>query len=424
MRVLIATAGTRGDVQPYVALGRGLTRAGYEVRLLAPSPFAGLAARAGLQFVPVDVDARGVFEAGLRRAGPRTFPLMREFFRQARHVFRQYFVVALNAARDVDLVLFAALGFPAAHVAEALGIPYVGAYLQPATPTRAFPVPFAPPLPRWMPLQGAYNWLTFRLTNWLVAFTVRATVNQCRQEILNLPPKPWRFYASVDVAPIPILYGFSPRVVPRPPDWPPWIHVVGYWFLDEEDVRPPSDLVAFLEEGPPPVYVGFGSVVDVDAESLTRVTVEALHMSGQRGVLLGGWARLGGARLPPTVMHVDEVPHGWLFPRCAAVVHHGGAGTTAAGFRAGVPQVIVPFYFDQPFWGRRAHALGVAPEPIPRRDLSAPRLAAAVESAVQGAEMRGRARALGQHIQEEDGVAAAIAALERMLASSWGRFRT
>ncbi len=416
MRVLIATAGSRGDVQPYVALGRGLARAGHQVTLLADEMFAPLVRRHGLRLWPVHMNPRRVFEQGLRRAGSRTLPLMRQFFQQVRGMVRQYFVEALAAAREADVVLFSALGFPAAHVAEALGLPYVGVYLQPATPTRAFPSPFAPSLPAWVPLRGWYNWLSFRVTNWMLALTARGVVNQCRREILGLPAKSWRFYATVDVAPIPILYGYSPRVVPRPRDWGAWIHVVGYWFLDEErGWHPPRDVMTFLESGPPPIYVGFGSMVDVDAKFLTRAVVDAVQRLEQRCILLGGWAQMGDVPLPPTFLRVEEIPHGWLFPRCSVVVHHGGAGTTATGFRAGVPQVVVPFYFDQPFWARRVHALGVGPAPVPRRALTADRLAQAIAEALADARVRQKAQVLGQHIRQEDGVQQAVAILQHIL---------
>ncbi len=416
MRILIATVGTRGDVQPYVALGKRLVQEGHTVRLLTDAAFAPLVEGAGLNLFPIRTDPRRTFEAGLRQVGSRSLRLMRWFFRQMQAAAHQYFMDALEACRQADLVLFSPMGFPAAHVAEALNLPYVGVYLQPATPTHVFPSPLATSLPGWVPFRRQYNWLSFRLTNWMLAFTVRSVINQCRRDVLGVPPKPWRFYASVDVSEIPILYGFSPHVIPKPPDWGPWIHVVGYWFLDDEgDWRPPRKLAAFLDAGPPPVYVGFGSMVDVDVEHLTRVVVRALAEAGQRGILLGGWARLGSASLPEHVLRIDEVPHAWLFPRCAAVVHHGGAGTVAAGLRAGVPTVVVPFYFDQPFWGRRVHELGVGPAPIPRRRLTVERLAAAVHAAVTDRHMRERAQALGARIRQEDGIAQAIEVLRNQV---------
>lgn len=411
MRLALVCVGTRGDVQPYVALGGGFRAAGHRVRVVADPVFAPLVQQAGLEFYPVRTDPQQLLQEGVGRVGLHPLCLQRWLLHRARGMARAYFADVAAACRDVDGILFSALAFPAAHVAEAQGIPYVGAYLQPLTPTRAFPGPFALGLlglPAWFPFRGLLNRLSFRLANAAFSLLIHATVNRCRRELLGLPPKPLRFYLTVDVQPIPILYGFSPHVVPRPPDWGPHIHVTGYWPLTEPAWKPPPGLVAFLEAGPPPVYVGFGSMVDMTPERLTHMVVEALAVTGRRGILLGGWARLGRANLPPTILQVDQVPHGWLFPRCAAVVHHGGAGTTAAGLRAGVPNVVVPFTMDQPFWAWRVHALGVGPRPIPRSRLSAARLAQAIQEALTRAEMSAKAAALGERLRNEDGLATAV----------------
>ncbi len=416
--LLITSVGTRGDVQPYVALGLGLQRAGYRVRFLTAPAFASLVERWGLEFRPLHVNPREVFEEAIRRTSGRSWRLMQWLARQFPPVARRYFEDALAAAQGVDAILFAVLGFPAAHVAEALGIPYIGVYLQPLTPTRAFPSPMAPAPPPWLPFKGLTNWLSYRLPNWLLVASMRSAINRCRREILGLPPKSWRFYFSIDAAAIPILYGFSEHVVPRPSDWGPWIHITGYWFLDEFNWRPPRALLEFLDAGSPPVYVGFGSMVDVDRETLARTVVAALQETGQRGILLRGWAGISGVDLPSTILPVDDVPHAWLFPRCSAVIHHGGAGTTAAGFRAGVPQVVVPFYFDQPFWAQRVYALGVGPAPVPRAALTVRRLAEAVDAAVRHPHMQARARALADLIRQEDGVEKAVSLLTTFLDAS------
>lgn len=226
----------------------------------------------------------------------------------------------------------------------------------------------------------------------------------------------WRDYFRLNAPSTPIVYGYSRHVAPVPPDWGDWLYVTGYWFLDADDSwRPPADLVAFLDDGPPPVYVGFGSMVDQEAEAVTKIVLQALASSGRRAILLGGWSRLGQGKLPESILRVDWAPHSWLFPRMAAVVHHGGAGTTAAGLRAGVPDVIVPYFADQPFWAGRVRALGVGPEPIPRQKLTAERLAEAIESASMDEEMGRRARELGRKIQAEDGVATAVPLIERLL---------
>ena len=171
-------------------------------------------------------------------------------------------------------------------------------------------------------------------------------------------------------------------------------------------------LEAFLQAGPPPVYVGFGSMAGRDPARLARTVVEALQAAGQRGLLAPGWGGLAPGALPPTVHVVGEMPHAALFPRVKAVVHHGGAGTTHAGLRAGRPTLICPFFADQPFWGRLVHARGLGPAPIPQRRLDAPRLAAALHTLVSDAAMATRAAALGEAMRAEDGAAAAVAALE------------
>lgn len=197
--------------------------------------------------------------------------------------------------------------------------------------------------------------------------------------------------------------------------------ITGYWSLDEApDWRPPARLVEFLESGPPPVYVGFGSMAHRNPQQTTQLVHKALQRSGQRGVLATGWGALSGAQWPHTsdLFMLDSIPHSWLFPRMAAVVHHGGSGTTGAGLRAGVPSVLVPHAGDQPFWARRVADLGVGPRPIPRRRLTAERLAAAIARAVRDEEMRARAAAVGQRIRAEDGVGQAIGIIERGMSGS------
>jgi sterol 3beta-glucosyltransferase len=235
---------------------------------------------------------------------------------------------------------------------------------------------------------------------------------------LDLPPLSAAYYWRLDSASatVPMIYGYSPSVIPRPPDWGDYQQITGYWFLDgAQNYEPPAELADFLESGLPPVYVGFGSMVDHEREDMTRLVVEALGQAGQRAILLSGWSDLGSAVLPDFILRIDFVPHDWLFPRVAAVVHHGGAGTTAAGLRAGIPNVVVPFFADQPFWGWRVHNLGVGPKWIPRKKLTAEKLAAAIRQAVNDSTMIQRAEELGKRIRAEDGVRTAVQLVEQQL---------
>jgi sterol 3beta-glucosyltransferase len=216
-------------------------------------------------------------------------------------------------------------------------------------------------------------------------------------------------------SPVPVMYPYSTHVLPVPDDFPPHVYVTGYWFLDHPvDWKPDSKLVRFLEAGPPPVYVGFGSMGGPGVHKRTKVVIEALERSGQRGVIASGWGGLTSSDLPGTIYMLDSVPHDWLFPHVAAVVHHGGSGTTASGLRAGKPTVICPFLGDQPFWGGLVHQLGVGPKPIPQKRLTADLLAGAITAATNDQEMQRRAKELGQKISAEDGVACAVEIVARI----------
>ncbi len=413
MNITIATVGSRGDIQPYVALGRGLQAAGYHVQLAADTEFETFIRGQGLGFAPVHADPRQALEEDIRRIGHNPIRLFKWIKRNLKPVAHQYVVDIKQACQGSDGILYSTLAFLSYHVAEALQIPSVAAFLQPFTPTRAFSNPVASEIPRWLPFQGEFNWLSFRLNNLLSYRMFKGIADDCRREILNLPPVPWRVYQSLDLSEMPIIYGYSPHVIPKPTDWDSHKHVTGYWFLEsDEKWQPSAELRRFLETGSPPVYVGFGSMVDREAETLTGLVVDALQRAGRRGILLGGWSELGDRGLPDTVLKVSEVPHDWLFPRVAAVVHHGGAGTTAAGLRAGVPAVIVPFFADQPFWGRQVYQLGVGPQPISRKRLTAERLAEAIRIATGDEALRQRADELGRTIRAEDGIAKAVELIE------------
>ena len=262
---------------------------------------------------------------------------------------------------------------------------------------------------------GWVNWLSFRLYNLGFFRMMLPVVNKLRQEILTLPPIPWRYYTKIDISDVPIIYGYSQYVIPKPVDWGDHLHVTGYWFMPDHHYQPPRELASFLDAGQKPVYIGFGSMLDAEAARTTQIVLEALQITGGRAILHGGWSDFGAQELPDSVLKTGEVPHSWLFPRMAAVVHHGGAGTTAAGLRAGVPSVIVPYFADQPFWARHVHQLGASPAPIPREQLSATKLAAGIKSALKNDQMKTKASQLGQQIRGENGVAQAVELINRYL---------
>jgi UDP:flavonoid glycosyltransferase YjiC (YdhE family) len=422
VNITVITVGSRGDVQPYVALAAGLKAAGHDVQLATHRNFEPLIRGRGLEFAPVEGNPRAAVESDLGQewlaTGSNALAFVRHMARIMRPMMAQAARDCLDASRHADLIIYSMLGWLAAHhLTEHLGVPGMAAYLQPAHPTRAFP-----PITdvSRIKLGGRYNRLTYLVGEQVFWLVFRTGVNEARREVLGLPPLPLRApFPEARRRGAPALYGYSPTVLPKPSDWPDWVRVTGYWFLDRTaDWRPAPELVRFLESGPPPVYVGFGSMHARSAPSLTATVVEALRRTGQRGILLSGWGALTDTGLPDGITAVDSVPHDWLFPQTAAVVHHAGAGTTGAGLRAGVPTVAIPFFADQPFWARRVFDLGAGPRPIPLKRLTAERLAGAVQIAVQDESVRARAAEVGEAIRAEDGVAQAVEAVEELRARS------
>lgn len=415
MRVTVIAIGSRGDVQPYVALGEGLARAGYEVRIATHEPFAPLLEGRGLEFYQVGEDPEELFANerihSMLGAGTNALKFMREFRALLEPVTRKLVEDTVAACGGTDAVVLSNVGIiPGFHqIADTFDAPYCTCLLQPVLPAREFASPFTPRLPRWLPGRGLYNLASHHLFLRAFAHFFRHVIPMLRAEH-GLPPMSSReIRRAAREANAPVLFGFSPSVIPEPADWPDRAHVTGYWFLDAPKTwEPPERLRAFLDAGPPPVYVGFGSMVTRDPERATAQVLEALERTGQRGILLTGSGAFVAEGLPEGVLGLPAAPHDWLFRRMAAVVHHGGAGTTAAGLRSGAPSIVVPFFADQPHWARTVHDLGVGPKPIPHKRLTADRLTAAIGRALTDEEMRACATDLGKRIRAEDGVARAV----------------
>jgi UDP:flavonoid glycosyltransferase YjiC (YdhE family) len=411
-------------VQPYVALGVGLKANGYDIRIGTHTNFESMARSRKLDFVPLSGNPEDILMTNWGEewmsTGSNFIQFVRGLLRIIEPVAEQCALDCWNASQDSDAIIASRLGLAAGyHISEKLRIPLVPAYLQPYTPTHAFPTAFIYPEIR---LGASLNRVTHIIAEAIFWSCFRSWTGTFRTEVLKLSPVKhrWLFWPEQRKN-FPVLYGYSPTVVPKPVDWNDQIHVTGYWLMDEtRDWRPPSDLADFLESGPAPIYVGFGSMRNADPEATTRLVVKALTVAKQRGVLLRGWGGLGGTSLPDHVFQVESVPHDWLFSRVKAVVHHGGAGTTAAGLRAGIPSIVIPFFADQPFWAHRIYKLGVGPKPISRKQLSALGLAEAITTAVTQNEMRTKARQIGQLIRAEDGVKRAVQVIDHSICKSSG----
>lgn len=397
LNFLFVTYGTEGDTRPLAALGRALIEAGHRVRLLADATTLDFLRDLGIPVAALAGDIRGAIA---RDQGMRDINRSLAAIVQANSTawLRQ----AIDAGRDCDAVIVSGLAaFIGLSAAEALSVPAIGAMLIPITPTADFRSPFVPrALPR------PFNRGSHHLVNQLVWWTFRKATNEARRSAGLAPRRSlWQGH--------PMLYGISPALVPPPPDWPDNAWLCGQWLPPPSATGPPpASLLAFLGAGPPPVYVGFGSMAGFDQAGLVRALVGAL---GQRRVLFNaGWSGIDPSTLPSHFHVIGDLSHDWLFPQTAAVIHHGGSGTTHSACRAGVPSVIVPFAGDQAFWASRLRDAGIAREVLAGRSLTAAALDRALTYALT-AEARSRARELGERLRGEQGCAVAVSHLERLV---------
>ncbi|KAB7769162.1 glycosyltransferase [Xanthomonas maliensis] len=408
--IVIATLGTQGDVRPIVALGRGLQQRGHVVRILTSENFASLVTANGLAFAPLNGDHQRMLQRSPISSRQSSLAISRMFREHLAQWSPDWARQGRAACADAGLVIgVGTASLLAAALGEALQIPVVHAQLQPITPSRHVPLMVRPQWHLPGPLQVGIQ-TAMRMGGWQV---LRHAIDETVRPQLGLRPYGWR---GPNFATARVLYGYSEHLCPRPPDWPARVQVCGFWSLPQPRWEPPAALQAFLDAGPPPVYVGFGSMIAADAERLTETVKAALRLTGQRALLAAGWGGLAAAGDPPSQQFftLDQVPHDWLFPRVAVAVHHGGAGTSAAALTAGIPSVVVPFGYDQRFWGHCLAQRGVAPPVVDHAGLQPEALAQALRQASAPA-MRMAAQALGQRLREEDGVGTAVAQLVR-----WG----
>ncbi len=416
MRVLIATVGARGDVAPLTGLAAAIRAAGHSVTITSNDEYESLVVGCGLEFRPLP-GTHGMFDdpRWLQGSGGPAWAvsMTRLLAEHMRTVDKALLAVARQDAPDV-LALTGMTALGGCHVAEGLGLPGVELQLQPMYTTSDFP----PSIVSGRSFGRLGNRAAGTVTETALALVMAGPAGGIRRE-LGLPRRGIR--EAVSGPPYarrwPVFHGFSPAVVPRPADWPDRYQVTGYWWPQPPAAwSPPPELEEFLASGPPPVFFGFGSLTPAETGDLIELAAAAGRQAGVRLVIQAGQTGPTSAgRLPPgDSIVVGDLPHDWLFPRMAAVVHHAGGGTTAAGLRAGVPAVTVPVVADQPFWAARLAALGAGPPPIPRRQLSVAALAPAIRDAVARPSYRTQADALARRLASEDGTAPVISMLARL----------
>ncbi|WYZ45983.1 hypothetical protein EsH8_IX_000208 [Colletotrichum jinshuiense] len=445
LNVVIQVVGSRGDVQPFIALGVALSRYGHRVRLATHDNFAKFVRDSGLEFFPIGGDPADLMSVRLAPCSPRGAVPSTDCFKymvrnpglipsmeslkggdvgRKRRMIREMLHGCWRSCIDpdpisnrpfvADAIIANPPSFAHVHCAQALGIPAHIMFTMPWTATRAFPHPLAN-IQRGNNLEPQVtNWLSYGVVELMTWQGLGDVINSWRRRNLELAPIPASMGPGIATfLKVPHTYCWSPAIVPKPADWGTEIDVCGFFMRDEPSYNPPADLETFLSAGPPPLYVGFGSIVLDDPARLTEIILEAASICGIRVIISRGWSKLGEGR-PNThgVFYLGDCPHEWLFKRVSAVVHHGGAGTTACGLINAKPTIIVPFFGDQPFWGRVVSKAGAGPAPIPQKELDVKRLVEAIQFCLSPAANQA-VQAVAAIMREERGVHAAVESFHR-----------
>jgi len=413
MRITILTYGSRGDVQPCLALAVALRQAGHAPLLALPADLCNLADEWQVPAVLLPGDIAQI-SRDLGKAGKNPFAMIRAMQESIAPVALEAARAARLACQNADLVVHTFLFTLGAHAfGRELGIPDVSVQFFPmfisssSYPAVAFPA---------LPLGPAYNRLTHAISNAIFSGAQAAMYPRVRRAAPEFPARlRWPFQPSLGRSATPLLLAYSPALLPPDPGWGAHIHTTGFWFLDSPaSTQPPPELADFLARGPAPVCAGFGSMIHPNSPQLQRALQEGLRQAGQRAVFLTGWDGWAAAEPGPDRLFLPSAPHDWLFPRCSAILHHGGAGTTAAALRSGLPNLVLPLAADQPFWAGRVYASGASPAPLDPRRLSAAQVADAVRFTLQSETIRRSAAVLGAAIRAEDGLQKAVEIITRL----------
>ncbi|HCB00783.1 MAG TPA: glycosyltransferase, partial [Anaerolineae bacterium] len=409
MNITILTYGSRGDVQPFVPLSVGLMNRGHNVTLAAPARFKNLVEENKIIFVPLAGDIEDLSRK-LNDSGYNFIKQMNELRNHAIEIGADIFRQTEIASQNADLIIHTFAHAVGAHtLAREKNIPDIHIQTFPMfTPTGDYPNITMPNF-----RNRFLNRLSHMVSKKLFFLSAQIGFEQVRRKA-KLPKR--KLFIPFDENPLhfqtPILCAWSPSILPASTDWSyPQIHVTGYYFFPLNDSYSPSpELDSFLKAGKPPICISFGSMVNKDAKRIDEIVRESLRQTNNRGIILSGW---GSVQHESTndLLYIESAPHDWLLPKCRMIIHHGGAGTTSAGLRAGIPNIVVPFTADQPFWGGRVYAVGAGPKPILVKHLSVERLVNAIVQA-ESDVIRRRAQVIGQDMRGEDGVENAIRLIE------------
>ncbi len=412
MRITMICIGSTGDVRPYIVMGRELKRRGHDVKIAAFDTFEQAILKEGMRFQPICGDVRE-FMSNIMKPGANGVTFLKQVRDTLKDVIDPFLTDLEAACDDAEAVIATFFGQIVQSIAEVRHIPFIQTHYYPMDRNKTAPIAAAP----GQRVGKAWNNATYPIGYLLISMLEKYYLSDWRKEH-GMTPRKLEAKPSYELNGhiVPVLYAMSPLLMPRPVDWGANIHMTGFWLDDQAalDYEPDPALQAFLDAGEPPVYIGFGSMVSGDMGETLNIVLDAVRRSGVRAILSTGW---GDVEIPQSddVFVAGFVPHDWLFSKVKAVVHHGGAGTTAAGILAGKPTLIIPFGGDQPFWGDRVRQLGVGPKPISRDRLTARKLSKAITQLVETKSYQVAARELGHRMRNEDGEVLAVDVIEHEL---------
>lgn len=399
-RISILTVGTRGDVEPFIALSKELLLKGYEVQLVTHADFLSLANQYGVNIAPIRLSSKDFSAPLMNPPDMNLFTAVRIMRGLVEPLLESILPDMWKYAQNSDVIISSGTTLWGLDIAEKLQVPHVLVGLQPLFPTEEFPHVMMSDLPKW---GGLINQLSYLYAGYSYWHMISRSINNWRVDYLELPKKIDRFIDPNVWQNQLHLLAYSSQVIPQPSDWVGNIATTGYWRLHSDSFNN-KRLSHFLESSrEKPVYIGFGSMLHKDVKRVVSMVISALCQSKCRGIVSFEEAHLQGIHLPENIINVRSVPHDWLFPQLAAAIHHGGAGTTAAALIAGIPSATIPFFTDQPFWGKRIYEIGAGLPPIRKENLSTSKLIQVIrELTSQNLQMR--AMQIGSQLRKENGV--------------------
>jgi UDP:flavonoid glycosyltransferase YjiC (YdhE family) len=413
MRITVLAGGSYGDVLPYLSIADRLISNGHRVRFATSSAYASLVNQRDAEFFSLgEVDPKDVWEdVATARASSNPVRLVRYLFRE-KPGFREALVRMSQACEDADGIVATTSSLLIAQYARQRGIPVVGCHLTPLASTADFPRAIGPYWAQRRRLGPIWNLMTHEIAARLFWMADRSVVNNWRQQDLGLSPLPWfRGHRWPNHERIPMLFGFSSAVIPRPRGWPEHYQITGYWFSPDAPWQPPEMLVDFLSRPGPVVFIGFGSQV-TSRQLWQDVLVPGALRSGARVVIGEGWSDLSHLANDDRVYLIKTIPYHWIFSQVDAVIHHGGAGTAAAALRAAVPSIVVPFTGEQRFWAERLYDTGICPIPANPRTAKADDISRDLSSLHARPAYGERTREISRMIRTEDGIGNATRLIE------------